>query len=93
MNEEALVEEIARVHASPEDVFSQSQTTSDEKTMEAHQVPSTGLENESIISGIDGALRTLDGELAGDEFATEALNYQILLKKIDELLERLKLDA
>jgi len=38
-------------------------------------------------------VRTLDGELAGDEFAADALNYQILLGKIDTLLELLKLDA
>lgn len=40
-----------------------------------------------------GAVRTLDGEVAGDEFAQDAINYQILLGKIDGLLERLKLDA
>ncbi|KIX98258.1 uncharacterized protein Z520_06338 [Fonsecaea multimorphosa CBS 102226] len=40
-----------------------------------------------------GAVRTLDGELAGDEFAADAVNYQILLGKIDTLLEQLKLDA
>ncbi|KIV77730.1 hypothetical protein PV11_09512 [Exophiala sideris] len=40
-----------------------------------------------------GAVRTLDGELAGDEFAADAVNYQILLGKIDTLLEKLKLDA
>ncbi|MCJ1249631.1 hypothetical protein MMC30_006857 [Trapelia coarctata] len=41
----------------------------------------------------NGAIRTLGGEVAGDEFAADALNYQILLGKIDALLERLKLDA
>ena len=41
----------------------------------------------------NGAIRTLDGEVAGDEFASDAVNYQILLGKIDRLLERLKLDA
>ena len=41
----------------------------------------------------DGAIRTLDGEIAGDEFAGDAVNYQILLGKIDSLLDRLKLDA
>jgi len=41
----------------------------------------------------DGAIRTLDGEVAGDEFAGDAVNYQILLGKIDFLLDRLKLDA
>lgn len=42
---------------------------------------------------LHGEVRTLDGELAGDEFAGDAINYQILLGKIDTLLERLKLDA
>ncbi|KAL8671143.1 MAG: hypothetical protein Q9168_004342, partial [Polycauliona sp. 1 TL-2023] len=40
-----------------------------------------------------GAIRTLDGDVVGEEFATDAVNYQILLGKIDGLLERLKLDA
>ncbi|KAF2635003.1 hypothetical protein P280DRAFT_462375 [Massarina eburnea CBS 473.64] len=40
-----------------------------------------------------GAVRTLDGEIAGDEFAQDAINYQILLGKIDALLENLGLDA
>lgn len=40
-----------------------------------------------------GVVRTLDGELAGDEFAQDAINYQILLGKIDNLLDRLRLDA
>ena len=38
-------------------------------------------------------IRTLDGEIAGDEFAQDAVNYQILLGKIDGLLDRLTLDA
>ncbi|MCJ1476146.1 hypothetical protein MMC13_004811 [Lambiella insularis] len=41
----------------------------------------------------NGAVRTLDGAIAGDEFAGDAVNYQILLRKIDALLDRLKLDA
>lgn len=41
----------------------------------------------------DGVIRTLDGEVAGDEFAQDAVNYQILLGKIDTLLDELKLDA
>ena len=40
-----------------------------------------------------GAVRTLDGEIAGDEFASDAVNYQLLLGKIDALLESLRLDA
>ena len=40
-----------------------------------------------------GVIRTLDGDIAGDEFASDAINYQVLLGKIDTLLDRLKLDA
>lgn len=40
-----------------------------------------------------GSIRTLDGEIAGDELEGDAINYQILLGKIDSLLQRLKLDA
>lgn len=40
-----------------------------------------------------GVIRNLDGEEVGDEFAQDAMNYQILLGKIDALLERLNLDA
>lgn len=47
--------------------------------------------NEGLFS--EGVIRTLDGEIAGDEFEQDAMNYQILLGKIDLLLERLKLDA
>ncbi|KIX10122.1 uncharacterized protein Z518_01203 [Rhinocladiella mackenziei CBS 650.93] len=50
-------------------------------------------ENDGVPSLPAGAVRTLDGEIAGDEFAADAINYQILLGKIDALLERLKLDA
>ena len=39
------------------------------------------------------AVVTLDGETAEDEFASDAINYQILLGKIDAMLDRLKLDA
>ncbi|KFA64745.1 hypothetical protein S40285_01341 [Stachybotrys chlorohalonatus IBT 40285] len=41
----------------------------------------------------EGAVRTLDGETAEDEFASDAINYQVLLNKIDAMLDRLKLDA
>lgn len=40
-----------------------------------------------------GVVRTLDGEEVSDEFAQDAMNYRILLGKIDTVLERLSLDA
>lgn len=40
-----------------------------------------------------GTIRNLDGEPVGDEFLQDAMNYQILLGKIDALLEKLNLEA
>lgn len=37
--------------------------------------------------------KTLDGEVAGDEFSKDAVNYQILMEKLDTLLENLNLEA
>ncbi|KAH8885738.1 hypothetical protein GQ53DRAFT_797086 [Thozetella sp. PMI_491] len=51
----------------------------------------------ALLPGLDGdtegAVRTLDGALVEDEFDADAINYQILLDKIDKMLDRLKLDA
>ncbi|KAF7549034.1 hypothetical protein G7046_g8464 [Stylonectria norvegica] len=41
----------------------------------------------------EGVMMTLDGEEVDDEFESDALNYQLLLEKIDAMLLRLKLDA
>lgn len=38
-------------------------------------------------------LRALDGAAVEDEFSEDAMNYQILMEKLDTLLERLNLDA
>jgi ankyrin repeat and BTB/POZ domain-containing protein 1 len=40
-----------------------------------------------------GIVRTLDGDVAGDEFAQDAMNYQILLGKLERLMETLGLDG
>ncbi|KAI1114076.1 BTB/POZ domain-containing protein [Nemania sp. NC0429] len=42
---------------------------------------------------VEGAVRTLDGALVEDEFTSDAINYQVLLQKIEMMLETLKLDA
>lgn len=42
---------------------------------------------------VEGVVRTLDGALVEDEFTSDAINYQVLLQKIDMMLEELKLDA
>ncbi|ORY18715.1 hypothetical protein BCR34DRAFT_595944 [Clohesyomyces aquaticus] len=68
--------------------------------MKELEIRDTGSETQQQVGGSDieaqfaaGAIRTLDGEIAGDEFAQDAINYQILLGKIDSLLEKLGLDA
>ncbi|GLB03354.1 hypothetical protein AtubIFM57258_007932 [Aspergillus tubingensis] len=38
-------------------------------------------------------IHTLDGEVAVDEFDQDAINYQILMEKLDRILENLNLDA
>lgn len=48
---------------------------------------------QQAFTGQTGVVRTLDGKEVGDEFDQDAQNYQILLGKIDDMLERLKLDA
>jgi ankyrin repeat/BTB/POZ domain-containing protein 1 len=51
------------------------------------------MEQSDVQAASAGVIRNLDGEEVGDEFAQDAMNYQILLGKIDTLLERLNLDA
>ena len=55
------------------------------------EVPETN--TDALLQTGAGIIRTLDGDIAGDERAADAMNYQILLGKIDTLLEKLKLDA
>lgn len=52
--------------------------------------PANGL---ALSTGDGGVVRTLEGEIVDDEFDLDAQNYQILLRKIDTMLDRLKLDA
>lgn len=80
-------EEQARDDGSPsKDAFS-------DEGIDVHSAssPPQDASPDHILEG--GVVRTLDGEIAGDEFAQDAINYQILLGKIDTLLDNLKLDA
>lgn len=60
----------------------------DLKQNEAMEIPG-GRDNSAHHS----AISELEADLADDGFAGDAINYQILLGKIDKLLDRLKLDA
>ncbi|KAL9098635.1 MAG: hypothetical protein Q9163_005746 [Psora crenata] len=46
-----------------------------------------------VAKAMTGMVRTLDGRLVEDELELDAMNYQILLGKIESLLDKLKLDA
>ncbi|KKZ59898.1 hypothetical protein EMCG_05284 [[Emmonsia] crescens] len=67
------------------------------KTPEDEAIDVSDRESPQVI-GLDsedlsGAFRTLDGNVAGDEFARDAADYRILLDKLDRLLEKLDLEA
>ncbi|KAI9879342.1 MAG: hypothetical protein M1830_008802 [Pleopsidium flavum] len=80
------------------DLTSSPTSSSPKNTQPADAKPSNPAVAAAAADTVDnqilsGAVRTLDGEIAGDEFVGDAVNYQILLGKIEALLERLKLDA
>ncbi|KPM41960.1 hypothetical protein AK830_g4544 [Neonectria ditissima] len=56
-------------------------------------VPEANGQGDTGDAGKVDIVRTLDGKVVEDEFASDAINYQILLGKIDAMLDRLKLDA
>lgn len=67
--------------------------TSADDVESSNEVDTNSTQVSALDPTMNGQIRTLDGEIAGDEFAADAINYQTLLGKIDTLLERLKLDA
>ncbi|PYI30079.1 hypothetical protein BP00DRAFT_426828 [Aspergillus indologenus CBS 114.80] len=56
----------------------------------AHPVPAMDEDSDQQQQPV---IRTLDGEVVVDEFDQDALNYQILMDKLDGILEALDLDA
>ncbi|KAK0954178.1 hypothetical protein LTR91_023448 [Friedmanniomyces endolithicus] len=56
-------------------------------------VDSQRLASELLFAETQGVVRTLDGEVAGDEFAQDAVNYRVLLGRIETLMEELDLDG
>lgn len=91
------MDEDGEINASAAQAISQAATVTDE-AISMNEHPGNGTPNEgkqNVVAGhlLNGEIRTLDGDIAGDEFAADAINYQVLLGKIDKLLERLNLDA
>ncbi|OJD18459.1 hypothetical protein AJ78_01515 [Emergomyces pasteurianus Ep9510] len=77
--------------ASPAREHQDPRTPEDEAIDVSDRNPSSviGLDSDDLNS----SFRTLDGRFVGDEFARDAANYQILLNRLDHLLEKLGLEA
>jgi ankyrin repeat/BTB/POZ domain-containing protein 1 len=86
MDEEAAIKAVADANADVDLVDAMGGFALEDKLPEKPAAPV----HQQIAAG---TVRTLDGEEVGDEFLQDAMNYQILLGKIDALLERLSLDA
>ncbi|KAF2859659.1 hypothetical protein K470DRAFT_282545 [Piedraia hortae CBS 480.64] len=63
----------------------------DEPNPEGKESRPTNEQPQTDFAG--GRVRALNDELAGDEFAQNAIDYQILLDRIDRLMEHLGLDG
>lgn len=80
----------------PAAAAAEQEKTHEDEGIDIHGATPPKLEADNDTSGLEGmggVIRTLDGEEIDDEFAQDAINYQILLGKIDTLLDKLKLDA
>lgn len=93
-----MMDENGELHADAARAIANAAGATDEAVdLQAPQLEPTKTEKMAVDPALNpfmnGEIKTLDGEIAGDEFAADAINYQVLLGKIDSLLDRLKLDA
>ncbi|KOS43876.1 hypothetical protein ACN38_g5244 [Penicillium nordicum] len=88
MMEEKELPECLDEDEQPEDVIILTERV---KTLDVSKeaIPSQGQEPQVHAP----VIRTLDGAVVEDEFSEDAINYEILLEKLDNLLERLNLEA
>lgn len=101
--DEMLDEDVAAVAALPEQPASlrdqKGGSHSEDEGVDVHSgltPPGEGAglaPDNDFLESQQGVVRTLDGDVAGDEFAQDAMNYQILLGKLERLMENLGLDA
>lgn len=70
------------------------------KTLEIPKTAEKGADVAQVVAhkqpqeGQDAPVfETLDGEVTNDEFSKDAINYEILMDKLDQLLENLNLEA
>ncbi|KAI0839605.1 hypothetical protein F5Y06DRAFT_295629 [Hypoxylon sp. FL0890] len=96
-----MMDENGEISAEAAEILASQENTGNTRDKTANGI--VGTQNGDVIAakaGVaealassGGVVRTLDGELVEDEFASDAINYQLLLQKIDTMLEKLKLDA
>lgn len=84
---DALAEGVDKVELGQGEEAAEAMTANGEKREGEKREVEVGKEGQT------GVIRTLDGNVVTDEFDSDARNYQILLQKIDAMLEKLKLDA
>ena len=92
-----LMDEDFEAHAPSFEAQDQKEATPEDEGVDVHS-GLTPPSDEGFAADLEflesqGVMRTLEGDIAGDEFAQDALNYQILLGKIDRLMENLGLDG
>jgi ankyrin repeat/BTB/POZ domain-containing protein 1 len=92
MDENAAIQAVAEANGADGDLVDAMGDFALEDKIQGNSNPSAAVPLEQQVAAA-GVIRNLDGEEVGDEFAQDAMNYQILLGKIDTLLERLNLDA
>lgn len=71
----------------------EEEKTLEDEGVDVHSGLTPSQESGSAAEEGQGVVRTLDGDIAGDEFAQDAMNYQILLGKIEHLMKGLGLDG
>jgi hypothetical protein len=98
--EDAGLEDMMDEDADPTTVASlgQKEGTPEDEGVDVHSGLTPPREEAGFAPDLEhletqGIVRTLDGDIAGDEFAQDAMNYQILLGKIERLMENLGLDG
>lgn len=77
----------------PSDANSAREQQGDSNKVVNSGPPKIQANGKSEQTNASGIIRTLDGREAGDEFSRDAIDYELLLNKLDQLLEKLGLDA
>ncbi|KAF4965938.1 hypothetical protein FSARC_6325 [Fusarium sarcochroum] len=91
---EDMMDEDGEIDAELAAAMAQQADMSTDGTNGASGVSQSAIGTNGNSEAKDGeAVWTLDGEEAEDEFISDSRNYQILQRKIDAMLDRLKLDA